>query len=276
MADLFHTLLLATQCTEFDQGAERVAIALAARRSVPLYAVLPLVTNTEYETFAPMLEDVAESEAAASLRKLRETAAARGVDLIGNVRLGEEPFREIIAEANERKADLIIVRRRGKRGLLARLLIGGMVHDLTRHAPCDVLIVPSEADIWSHGILAAADGSSHGRRAVTVAASMAATFRLPLIVASVAADDDPDGRVAGNHSNSALAAARAAGASVQAQILSGEPTEAILQAARDNTVDLVVVGRRGKNPLKRALLGGTAEGLAGQADCPVLLVRADD
>jgi nucleotide-binding universal stress UspA family protein len=36
------------------------------------------------------------------------------------------------------------------------------------------------------------------------------------------------------------------------------------------------VGRRGLSPLKRALLGGTSEHVAGHANCPVLLVRADD
>ncbi|HEX4597660.1 MAG TPA: universal stress protein [Burkholderiaceae bacterium] len=276
MADLFRTLLLATQCTEFDAGAERVAIALAARRGIPLYAVVPLVSNTEYETFAPLLEDVAEAQAAAGLKRLRETAAARHVTLIGNVRLGEEPYREILAEANERAADLIVARKRGKRGFLASLLIGEMVHAMTRHAPCDVLLVPREADIWSRGILAATDGSPHGRRTTQVAASIAAAFALPLTLVSVATDEDPDGRIATDHVNAAALAARAAGASVQEQMLTGKASEAILRAATQAGADLVVLGRRGSNPVKRTLLGGTSEWVASHTDCPVLIVRADD
>jgi nucleotide-binding universal stress UspA family protein len=271
-----HTVLLATQCTEFDAGAERVGIALAAKHAIPLYAVVPLISNTEYETFAPMFEDVAEAQAAADLQKLRETAMARGVTLIGRVRLGEEPFREILVEADERAAELIVVRKRGKRGFLASLLIGGMVQALTRHATCDVLIVPREADIWSRAILAATDGSPHGQRATQVAASIAAAFGLPLTVVSVAADDDPDGRIAGDRVNVAVSTARAAGASVQGQILSGEPADAILLAAKESGVDLIVVGRRGLNPVKRMLLGGTSEQVAGHANSPVLLVRAGD
>ena len=276
MADLFRTLLLATQCTEFDAGAEGVGISLAARRAIPLYAVVPLVSNTEYETFAPMLEDVAEAQAAAGLQKLRETAAARGVTLIGKVRLGEEPYREILAEAGERAADLIIVRKRGKRGFLASLLIGEMVHALTRHSPCDVLLVPREADIWTRGILAATDGSAHGRRTTEVAASLAAAFALPLTIVSVATDDDPDGRIAADHVNAAVLAARAAGASVQGQMLTGKAPEAILGAATQTGADLVVLGRRGVNPVKRMLLGGTSEWVASHTSCPVLIVRADD
>lgn len=276
MADLFHTVLLATQHSEFDAGAERVGIALAARLGIPLYAVLPVVTNTEYETFAPMLEDVAEAQAATDLRKLRETAAAVGVALVGTVRLGEEPSREILDEASERSADLIVVRKRGKRGFLASLLIGEMVHALARHAPCDVLMVPREADIWSRGILVATDGSAHGRRSTEVAASLAAVFDVPLTVVSVAADDDPDRRIAGACVDSAVAVARAVGASAHGQTTSGKPYEAILRAAEDSVVDLIVVGRRGLNPVQRMLLGGTAERVAAHASSPVLIVRSDD
>jgi nucleotide-binding universal stress UspA family protein len=275
LADLFHTVVLATQSTEFDAGAERVAIALAARCAIPLYAVLPLVSNTEYETFAPMLEDVAESDAAQNLQKLRETAAARGVTLIGNVRLGEEPYREIIAEASERSADLIVVRKRGRRGFLASLLIGEMVHALTRHAPCDVLMVPREANIWSRGVLVATDGSPHGARAIERAASIAAAFALPLTVVSVAAEDDPDRRITADRINSAVAAARARGAAASGQILSGKPAEAILLAAEQGGVDLIVVGRRGLSPAQRVLLGSISERVAAHADSPVLIVRAE-
>jgi nucleotide-binding universal stress UspA family protein len=276
LTELFRTVLLATQCTEFDAAAERVAMALAAKPGIALYAVVPVVSNTEYETFAPMLEDVAEADAAEGLKKLRETAAALGVTLVGHVRLGEEPYREIIAEANERAADLIVVRKRGRRGFLASLLIGEMVHALTRHSPCDVLLVPREADIWSRGILAATDGSPHGRRTTQVAAAISATFALPLTIVSVAGDDDPDGRIAGNHVDVAVQAARAAGASAVGQNLSGKPAEAILHAATQAGVDLVVVGRRGLNPAKRILFGGTSEWVASRTETPVLVVRADD
>jgi nucleotide-binding universal stress UspA family protein len=275
MADPFRTVLLATQCTEFDAGAERVGIDLAAKCNIPLYAVLPVVSNAEYETFAPMLEDVAEAKAAADLQKLRETAAARGVALVGHVRLGEEPFREIISEASEREADLIVVRRRGKRGFLANLLMGEMVHALITHAPCDVLIVPPAAGIWSRGIVLATDGSPHSQRAAQVAASVALRWALPLTVVSVAPGDDPGGGIAQGHVDSALVAAHAAGASASGQIASGKPDEAILQTAEQAGADLIVLGRRGTNPVKRALLGTTSEHVARHANGPVLIVRAN-
>ena len=275
MADSLHTVLLATQCTEFDTGAERVGIELAARYAIALYTVLPLVSNPEYESIAPMLEDATEAEAAWKLQALREVAAARGVDLIGKVRRGEEPFREIVSEAGERGADLIVVRRRGKRGLLANLLMGEMVQSVTSHAPCDVLIVPPSANAWPRGIVLATDGSPHSLRASRVAAAVAARWTLPLTVVSVAGDDDVDGRRASACVDCALAEARAAGAAAIGQVGSGKPHEAILHAAGLAGADLVVVGRRGLNPLKRALLGSTSQRVASHAEGTVLVVHAD-
>ncbi|TXT36738.1 MAG: Universal stress protein UspA-like protein [Comamonadaceae bacterium] len=49
MAELFTRLLLATEHTEYDTGAEAMALALARRCQLPLATVLPLVSNPEYE-----------------------------------------------------------------------------------------------------------------------------------------------------------------------------------------------------------------------------------
>jgi len=100
MACPFSRILLATECTEFDVGAQRVGIDLAASCGLALLAVLPLVTNDVYESLAPEREERAEEEAVAKLGKLREAAQARGVEVRGTIRLGEEPYREIVDEAS--------------------------------------------------------------------------------------------------------------------------------------------------------------------------------
>ena len=64
MAQLFTRLLLATEGTEFDVGAEKMAFSLAQRCELPLTTVLPLVSNPEYEALAPQSAARAEQEAA--------------------------------------------------------------------------------------------------------------------------------------------------------------------------------------------------------------------
>lgn len=61
----------------------------------------------------------------------------------GTVRMGE-PAREIVAEAKEWPADLLVMGTRGHRGA-ARFLIGSVAEAVLRRAPCDLLLVPSAA-----------------------------------------------------------------------------------------------------------------------------------
>ena len=81
-------LLLATEHTEFDVGAERVALELARRRGVPLAGVFPIVSNIEYESVAPELVAKMEAHVHARLVALQEDAARAGVVSSGPAGLG--------------------------------------------------------------------------------------------------------------------------------------------------------------------------------------------
>jgi nucleotide-binding universal stress UspA family protein len=271
MASAYHRILLATEGTEFDVGAERLAIDLAVQWAVGLLAVIPVVSNPEFEIVAPQLAERAEAAAASHLESLRGAASQRGADLAGTVRLGETPYQEIVAEARERGADLIVVRRRGKRGFVANLLVGAMSHTVIGHAPCDVLIVPRAAPLWSRGILLATDGSAHSVRAAEAAAGVALRSSLPVTVVCVVAQDDR-ARAAANV-EAATALLRAAGVRAEGRTAEGKPHEAILAVGREAHADLIVVGRRGLGGVERLLLGSTSERVAGFADCPVLVAR---
>ncbi len=51
------------------------------------------------------------------------------------------------------------------------------------------------------------------------------------------------------------------------------PAPAILDYARDNNIDLIVMGTHGRRGIRRALLGSVAEEVVRHASCPVLTVR---
>jgi nucleotide-binding universal stress UspA family protein len=272
----FQRILLATEGTEFDAGAERVGIDLAASCGVPLMAVMPLVSNAEFESLAPERVERADAEAAAKLANLRLSAQASGVELTGTIRRGEQPFREIVDEASERQADLLVLRRRGKRSYLANLLLGEMVHTVTGHAHCNVLIVPRATQLCSQAVLVATDGSPYGERAMAMAAALAAHRKLPLTIVSVVEQQDgaATADAAKAQVESALIAAGAAGAKARGRVVAdGKPADAILTVAREIGADLIVIGRRGLNRVERILVGSTSESVAGRANCPVLIVQ---
>jgi len=275
----FSSILLATEGTEFDTGAERVGIGLAAKCGVPMMAVMPLVTNAEYQIVAPERAAHAEAHAAAKIDKLETAAQAQGVELRGRVRLGQEPFREIVDEAGERGADLIVLRRRGKRSYLANLFLGEMVHTVVGHTHCDVLTVPRGSALWSRGILVATDGSSQSARATKMAAALAVSSGLPLTVVSVAEHHNGPGvseSAAQANVDGALSVVRAVGAQATGRVVvEGKPYQAILATADRVEADLIVIGRRGLGRVERMLVGSTSEQVAGSAPGPVLIVHQE-
>ena len=272
----FHRILLATERTEFDVGAERVAIELARECAVPLSGVYPIVSNAEYEAVAPELVAQAEEGVFARLTQLREEARKGGVDLDLRVRRGEEPFREIVAEAQSRNADLVVVRRRGKRGFLANLIVGELPGKVAALAPCSVMLVPRAGRMWSQRVLAAVDTSRAAAAVATVAGRVAIRCNVPLLIASVAAEDSVPARAAAEAAvAAALEAAKDVGATAEGCVLAGRPAETISALAAERNADLLVVGRHGESGiLHRLLLGGTAQRIAGLVQCPVLVVRS--
>ena len=271
----FDRILLATEHTEFDAGAERVAFELAKKCATPLHGVLPMVSNAEYEAVAPERVAQTEREAYARLTELRAAAAAADVTLDILVRRGEEPFREIIAEAQRCNADLIVARRRGKRGFLAKLMVGEMVGKVATLAPCSVLLVPRAARMWTQRVLAGVDGSAAAHRVAEIAAQIALRCDLPLLIASAAAHDTAADRARAESAiASAIAIAQRVGARVEGRMVTGAPDEAIAALAAETGADLIAVGRVGEaGRLHRLLLGGTARRIIGLVPCPVLIVK---
>ena len=276
MTHPFNHLLLATEHSEYDDGAERVALALAARCGLPLAVVLPLTSNPEFEAVAPQLAAQAEAQASASLKALQAAAQAAGVHLQSRVRRGPEPDQEIVDEARSLRSELIVTRRRGKRGFFARLLVGEMVSRVVAHAPCNVLLVPRAGAMWSRGVLLALDpvaDASQRDLQVHTAVAVAAECGLPLQVVAVA-----DGNEATAHAaaDAALAAALKRQVVCQASVRKGKVHEQIVAAADAAGADLLVMGRHSAALGGRAFLGGTTQKVIGLAERPVLVVIAKE
>jgi nucleotide-binding universal stress UspA family protein len=69
---------------------------------------------------------------------------------------------------------------------------------------------------------------------------------------------------------------RKAGVEVSSDLRLGLPSQAILEAAREEQADLLVIGTRGLSGVSHLLLGSTAERVVQHASCPVLSVHPGD
>jgi nucleotide-binding universal stress UspA family protein len=224
--------LLATEHTEFDVGAERVAFEVAGRYALPLAACVPIVSNPELESAVPQAVARLEADVARRLIALRDDAARAKIGFAADVRRGEEAWRSIVDEAHSLGADLLIVRRRGKRSFLAHLMIGEMVGKVASEAPCSVLMVPRAAALWTQRIVAAVDGSAATSAIARTAAQMAAAARLPLVVVSVAASDTPADRSAAEGIvASAVRLARKEGVIAEGRVTAGRAADGVADVA---------------------------------------------
>jgi nucleotide-binding universal stress UspA family protein len=57
------------------------------------------------------------------------------------------------------------------------------------------------------------------------------------------------------------------------KLLVGDPAEAIVELAKTDHVDMIVLGTHGRTGLTRLLMGSVAEAVVRRAECPVLTVK---
>ncbi len=263
MSHPFGNILLATEHTEFDSGSERVALEMAKACGLPLSVVVPVSSNPEFEAAAQTLAGRAEQETASRMADLERIAKDAGVSLAIRARRGVAA-EEIVREALERKSDLIVIRRRGRRGFIAKLLIGEMVSQVVSNSPCSVLMVPRACRMWSKGILASVDGSSKTERVAIISAKIASECGLPLHLLCVAANEEKR-MDAERIVSDAKKIAEESGVSAKTLVRIGQPCDEILASPID--ADLTVVGMSDVRSL------GTARRVVERSEMPVLVVR---
>lgn len=61
--------------------------------------------------------------------------------------------------------------------------------------------------------------------------------------------------------------------SVTTKLIEGYPSDKIVEVAKENKADLIVMGRRGQSHLRHTLLGSVSDGVADQSPCSVLIVK---
>ena len=142
-------------------------------------------------------------------------------------------------------------------------------------------------------ILVPTDYSENAAAALSVASRVAADYGAKLVVAHVCgrgavraaiqqgllAPEDDDAAVSRKVSAvhdaklaEFVAPLGATAAAVERAILFGEPARAVVEFARENGVDLIVLGRRGVT-LADVMLGSVAEKAVRHAPCPVMIVK---
>ncbi len=271
MPECFSTILVATDGSEFSAGAVRVAIDMAQRMDARLLALSALYAD-EKMFKSPA---AAEKQATAIVGQAVAAAKAAGVKANGRVRRGDSLAGAIIAAADEDLADIIVMGRRGVRGL-AKKMLGDATSKVITGASAPVLVVPKSAQPWRQRILLATDGSAAAERAAGFAAGLAGCFGLPLTVLSVEVPKHSPQRQAETAKivEKTVADFKSRGLDAEGMVRRGAPPEEIVGALGDAHADLIVMGSEGRTGLSRLLVGSNSLEVIGRIECPVLVATA--
>jgi len=262
-------IALMTQWTEFDAGAERVALQLAGRARRPLTVIVPLFSNPELEVVAPARVADAEAATARAAAAFEARVRTAGLESELCVRRGDELWREVVDAARAARADFVVTRRRGHRGFLGQLRVGEMVREVAAHSPCPLLMVPRAAELPARRALVVLDSPAAVDAAVPPASALAALLGLELEMVAVAAPDAVAGAGWLQRAQGLLqrAAMRAEGTVVAAPLV-----DAVSARLAARSIDLLVLGVD-PGAARHGRLGPAVEAIVGGAPCATLLVR---
>jgi nucleotide-binding universal stress UspA family protein len=141
-------------------------------------------------------------------------------------------------------------------------------------------------------ILLAIDDSECAQRALAIAIDMALVHKAKLTIANVVDPVEPSIVAVAPYNTAqpflealtenahhlideSTADAKAAGVLADGLILNGSPVATLVDLARREHVDLVVIGSHGRKGFSRLIAGSVAEGVTRELLCPTLIVHDD-
>jgi nucleotide-binding universal stress UspA family protein len=205
--------------------------------------------------------------------------------------------REILAQADALKADLIVLGSHGRSGF-ERFLLGSITEKVLRKATCPVMVVPRRVDdaapsraVHASRILCPVDFSGSSLAALTFALSLAEEADAVLTALHVV--EIPSGLYESSMSAGFNVAEWRASAhasslerlqglipdsvrsfcTVDTLVSEGKASRVILGLAEERHCDLIVMGAQGRGGLDLVMFGSNTHDVIRAASCPVLTVH---
>jgi nucleotide-binding universal stress UspA family protein len=164
--------LVASDGSEFSAAAVREAIGTAQKCEAQLHVMSLVATGVEHEGLGESILKQELETAQAHLDTVKKQATEAGVVCEIHLIQGQTVDKEIVDLADLIQADMIVMGRRGRRGL-ARMLLGHATALVIGMAHCNVLVVPRAAQVEGRHIVLATDGSRYAQAASVTAETLA-------------------------------------------------------------------------------------------------------
>ncbi len=275
-------LLVLTDGSEDSEAAVREAIKMAKSYRSQLYAMSVIEINPQFIKSAPILLQKIERDTREILEGIKDRTSKENVECETIIREGEEPYKLIIEEANNKQVGLIIMGRHGKTRL-KRALMGRVTARVIGRSNINVLVIPINTKIGWKNILVATDGSKYSNNAIEESIKYAKSYKSLLKALSVVNVTDEFQALAPDTAEKLINKAKKIldgvknkalqkGITIETFVREGEPYTEILNIAKQQNIDTIIMGSYGRTGLKRLLMGSVTERVIGYSHCPVLVV----
>lgn len=281
-----------------------MAKAFAADSGAAILLISVVDVSTE---FAAWMQDSTDTEdfehEKQSTQKYLDTVAARfdGSD-VQTVVLAGRPEIEILSAAEQTVDPIIVMSSHGRSGF-NRLLVGSVASRVVHSASCPVVVVrasdsgePMEPVTTIQKVLVPLDGSDFAENALeAVQASLPKSLHIHLVRVPESMTWQGSGYGTGmanyqmvesfmessraeatDYLTKVAARLEARGHSVTWEVREGVIAEAIVAAADEQDVDLVVIATHGRTGFRRVVMGSVAERVLREASAPLMMVRPGD
>ena len=192
--------------------------------------------------------------------------------------------------ASEQQADMVITATHGKTGV-NRLLLGSVTEKLIKTLHCPLLVLPPQEHAWMppdaveiklKKILVGCDFSADSQLAFDYGLSLTKEFQAELYLSHVIKPSLYKNEREGINKlrdklkkklDSMVPEGCRDWCTAKTALLDGEPYIALMDYAKEQDIDMIVLGIRGHTLLEKLLVGSTTDRLIRHSPFPVLAVR---
>jgi nucleotide-binding universal stress UspA family protein len=281
---IYRKVLIAIDGSETSMYAlrEYIRFSKADNPSISVVSVVPTYEGDLAATWTNNIVASIKKQCDVSLSEAIKIAKEEGITIQALCEEGTI-HEKIVDLADMENYDLIVM---GKKGLslIERAFVGSVTERVIGYSRQDILVIPNGAKIGRRNLLVATDGSAYSEAAARKAIEIAMQSHGEIKALSVVdvtvefmlrAHEVYDTLVAKakGFSDAIKQKALAAGIKAEALVRDGEVYQVIIDVAKEQQADMIIMGSLGRTGIKRLLMGSTAERVLGHATFPVLIVK---
>jgi nucleotide-binding universal stress UspA family protein len=282
----YRKILVAIDGSEPSRHALRESFKLVSdeKRWLTVVSVVPQYDGDLGATWMSNVnvQDAVRKPCQVALSEAEDMAKKEGISIKTVCEEGET-YERIVDLADAENADVIVMGRKGMAGL-ERTLVGSNTARVIGHSQRNVLVVPLGTSIGWKTIVFATDGSQYSEAATSKSIDFAKSYGSELNVISVVDVTDefiaraPDAlddlvKKAKSIVEDVKNKAVSEGIKAEGSVKEGDAYKSIVDIAKKQKADAIIMGSHGRTGLKRLLMGSVTERVIGHAPCPILVVK---